>query len=448
MRHTLNSTILTAATLLLAGAPCLAQSDIVPARPQSRPIAVINAVVHTATTGTAGFENGVIENGHVLFDGGRITSVGPGMPTLPADCEIIDAKGRHLAPGFCAFPTAIGLVETLQVEVTDDRVEVGDLRPEVTPAVAINPDSDLITVSRAAGILLSVSVPDGGLISGNASALRLDGWTPEEITIDPSVGLVMTWPMVEPARSFASRRSPEEQKRRAMEELARIARFFDDMKAILAARAADPTVAHDQRAEAMRDVLSGKDPVFVQVGRTAQIESAVAWCTARGMRCVIVGGDGIERAIPLLQAHKVAVILNGIHRIPGNRHAPTDEAYTLPRKLAEAGIEFSIATGDEPAHTRNLPHHAATAAAFGLDREAALRAVTATPCRLAGIGNRYGTIETLRSATLILTEGHPLEITSSVTHAWIDGRAIDLDSHQSQMKAKYDEKIDRALEKK
>ena len=80
--------------------------------------------------------------------------------------------------------------------------------------------------------------------------------------------------------------------------------------------------------------------------------------------------------------------------------------------------------------------------------EPALRAVTATPCRLAGIGNRYGTIETLRSATLILTEGHPLEITSSVTHACIDGRAIDLDSHQSQMKAKYDEKIDRALEKK
>jgi len=289
-----------------------------------------------------------------------------------------------------------------------------------------------------------VSVPDGGLISGSASALRMDGWTPEELTIDPSIGLVMTWPMVEPARSFASRRSPEEQKRRAMEDLGRIARFFDEMKAILAARSADPAVAHDQRAEAMRDVLSGKDPVFVQVGSTAQIESCVAWFKSRGMRCVIVGGDGIERAIPLLQAEKVAVILNGIHRIPGNRHAPSDEAYTLPRKLAEAGIEFSIATGDEPAHTRNLPHHAATAAAFGLDREAALRAVTAAPCRLAGIGNRYGTIEPLRSATLILTEGHPLELTSAVTHAWIDGRSIDLDSHQSQMKAKYDEKLERS----
>ncbi len=223
----------------------------------------------------------------------------------------------------------------------------------------------------------------------------------------------------------------------------RIARFFDDMKAVLAARAADPTVDHDVRAEAMRDVLSGKDPVFVQVGSAAQIESAVAWFKARGMRCAIIGTEGIEMAIPFLAAQKVPVVINGVHKIPSNRHAPTDAAYSLAKKLADAGIDFSIATGDEPAHTRNLPHHAATAAAFGLDTEAALRAVTANPCRIAGIADRYGTIATLKSATIILTRGHPLELTSDVAYAWIDGKAIDLASHQSQMKAKYDEKLNR-----
>jgi imidazolonepropionase-like amidohydrolase len=132
-----------------------------------------------------------------------------------------------------------------------------------------------------------------------------------------------------------------------------------------------------------------------------------------------------------------------VHRLPGNRHAPTDEAYALPRKLAEAGILFSIATGDEPAHERNLPHHAATAAAFGLDREAALRAVTSNPCEIAGIGDRYGSLAPLKSATMILTRGHPLEITSDVAAAWIDGRTIDLSSHQTQMKRKYEEKLER-----
>lgn len=434
----MNITAISIASTLLCGACAFAQSDIVPAPAQSRPIAIIHAIVHTATSA-----NPVIEDGHVLFDGGRITSIGPGMPVLPVGCEVIDAAGKHVSPGFCAFPSGLGLVETLQVEATDDRSEVGDLRPEVTPAIAINPDSDLLTVARAAGVLISVSVPNGGLVSGSASAIRLDGWTPEDICIDSSVGMVMTWPMVEPARSFSSRRSPEEQKRRATEELASIGKFFDDMKSILSARAADATVAHDERAEAMRDVLSGKDPVFVQVGSAAQIESAVGWCKSRGMRCVIIGTEGIETAIAFLKAQSISVVINGVHKVPSNRHVATSASYELPNKLAEAGIEFSIATGDEPAHTRNLPHHAATAAAFGLDREAALRTVTATPCKIAGIADRYGTIELLKSATIIITNGHPLELTSDVTAAWIDGKLIDLSSHQSQMKAKYDEKLKR-----
>lgn len=436
--HTRIAAAIALHALALTATTVCAQSDIVPAKPQSRPVAIIHAVIHTATA-----ETPVIENGHVLFDGGRITSFGPGEPTLPANCEVIDAKGMHLSPGFCAFPTSLGLIETLQVEATDDRTEIGDLRPEVTPSVAVNPDSDLLTVARAAGVLISISVPDGGIVAGSASAIRLDGWTTEDLTIDPSVGLVMTWPMVEPARSLVSRRSPEDQKRRALEELARIAKFFDDMKAVLAARAADATVAHDERAEAMRDVLSGKDPVFVQVGSTAQIESAVAWFKSRGLRCTIVGTEGIEGAIPFLAAEKVPVVINGVHKVPANRHASTDASYVLPKKLADAGIEFSIATGDEPAHTRNLPHHAATAAAFGLDAEAALRAVTASPCRIAGIADRYGSIATLKSATLILTSGHPLELTSGVTHAWIDGKAIDLASHQSKMASKYEQKLER-----
>ena len=332
-------------------------------------------------------------------------------------------------------------METLSVESTDDRREFGELHPESTPSVAINPDSDLLTVARAAGILLAVTVPGSGLVAGSASAIRLDGWTPAELTVDPSVGLVLTWPMVEPTRSFASRRSPEDQKKRAKEDLEKIGRFFDEMAAINAARAADPTVAHDERAEAMRDVLSGKDPVFVEVGSASQIESAVTWMKARGLRTVIVGAEGVESAIPLLKAEGIPVIVRGVHRVPGQRHARTDAAYTLPKKLADADIFFSIATGDEPAHERNLPHHAATAAAFGLDPEAALRAVTANPCVIAGLATRYGTLAPLQSASIIVTRGHPLELTSDVAAAWIDGRSIDLTSHQSQMKSKYETKL-------
>lgn len=425
----------TLSAALIPVAPAFAQSDIVPAPKQSRPVAIVNATVHTATVDAP-----IIENGHVVFDGGRITSVGAGVPELPENCEIVDGRGMHLSPGFCAMSTQLGLVETLSVISTDDRSEFGDFRPEAVPAIAINPDSDLLTVARAAGILLAVATPTGGVVGGSASAIRLDGWTPAEMTVDPSVGVVVTWPIVEPARVVGSRRSPDEQRRRAKEDIERIGRFIDEMRAIIDARAADPSVDHDLRADAMRAVLTGADPIFIRVGSTSQIESSIAWAKSRGLRAVIVGAEGVEAAIPFLKAEGVPVVVASVHRLPGARHAATDAAYTLPKALADAGILFSIATDDEPGHERNLPHHAATAAAFGLDRHAALRAVTANPCIIAGIGERYGTIEPLKSATLILTRGHPLEITSGVAAAWIDGRSIELSSHQSQMKQKYEQK--------
>jgi threonine dehydrogenase-like Zn-dependent dehydrogenase len=78
-------------------------------------------------------------------------------------------------------------------------------------------------------------------------------------------------------------------------------------------------------------------------GYTHQYEGLQAlWEKYEGKGLVVVG---------------VPVVVNGVHKVPGSRHASTDACYALPKKLADAGIEFSIMTGDEPAHTRNLPHH-------------------------------------------------------------------------------------------
>jgi hypothetical protein len=99
-------------------------------------------------------------------------------------------------------------------------------------------------------------------VSGNASAIRLDGWTTEELTIDRAVGIVMTWPMVEPARSLSSRRSPEDQKRRAKEDIDKLGRFFDEMKAILAARDADATVAKSaEEMQLLRAIAARLDQI-------------------------------------------------------------------------------------------------------------------------------------------------------------------------------------------
>jgi imidazolonepropionase-like amidohydrolase len=88
--------------------------------------------------------------------------------------------------------------------------------------------------------------------------------------------------------------------------------------------------------------------------------------------------------------------------------------------------------------TRTLPYHAAMAAAFGLDRDEALRSVTLYPARILGVGDELGSIEVGKSASLILTDGDPLEIRTRIERAFIDGRPVDLKANrQDRLYEKY-----------
>jgi imidazolonepropionase-like amidohydrolase len=434
---------------LLAGT-LVTQSAQVPAPKQSQPIAILNATVHTvAREGPQ-----TIDRGYVLFTDGAITAVGAGdPPALPADVRTYDARGLHVSPGFMASMTQLGLVEILSVESTDDRAEFGSIHPEAVAATAINPDSDLLPVARAAGILLSMTAPTGGLISGRPSVLRLDGWTSEQLTVDREVGVVVNWPLTEPVFAWWTRKPADEQAKSIKKDLESIDRFFTDAAAYLNrvdAFAETPRdqrfeAPSDQRFEAMRWALkpapgARRDPVFITCGSASQIEAAVAWSLRRGVTPVIVGGRGVEASIPLLKRHDIGVILAGTYRLPGSSDASYDEPYALPAKLQAAGIRFAISTADEPAHERGLPHAAGIAAAFGLTPEQALTAITRSPAELYGIDGTYGSIANGKSATLIVTTGDPLEITSDVVLAFIDGRTIDLGSRQKRLHEKYTEK--------
>ena len=425
------------AALLVICGQAGAQSQQIPAPPQDAPVVIHSATIHTVSG------NPIEGNGYVVFDNGVITDVGQGRAPRVPNARVIDANGLHIYPGFIAADTTMGLTETGSVQVTVDTTELGEVTPEVRAAVAINPDSSLIPVARSNGILTGLVFPRGGLVAGRCSTIRLDGWTWEQMTIDAEAGLVVSWPRTEPFTGFSFRRprlSEEEQRKQIAERLERIEQLFDDARAYLRAREADPTQATDLRYEAMRSVLDGEKPVFVRASSVGQIESAIAWATRRKLRIVIVGGQEASKAIPLLLKHDVPVIIGGLHRLPQNRYDPYDSPFTLPAKLHRAGVRFAIASGTSPAHERNLNHNAATAVAYGLPKSEALRAVTLSAAQIIGLGQTHGSIEVGKAATLIITQGDPLQITTDTLVAFIDGRQIDLGNRQKSMHEKYREK--------
>jgi imidazolonepropionase-like amidohydrolase len=419
--------VLAAAT---AAAGASAQSREVPAPPQDHPIVVTGAVVHTVTGPT-------FAAGYVAFNDGRIIDVGEGEPPTLPWAEIVDARGLHVYPGLISCDTTLGLIETGSISATRDYSEAGDVTPEVRAAVAINPDSDLIPVTRANGILTAMVTPRGGLVAGRSSLIRLDGWTWEQMAIEADAGLVINWPRTEPnlRTSWWRETRPEKEQRKEIGE-----RLFDDAIAYHRSADADPQQASDMRYEALRDVIGGLKPVFVRASSRGQIESAVAWAARRNLNIVIVDGREAVEAAELLRAHDVGVIVTGLHRRPQHRDDPYDTPFTLPARLHEAGIRFAIASGTGSAHERRLNHNAATAAAYGLPPDEALNAVTIRAAEILGLGTSHGSLEVGKAATLIVTTGDPLEITTETLVAFIDGRRIDLGNRHKALYEKYLEK--------
>ncbi|MFZ9691740.1 MAG: amidohydrolase family protein [Phycisphaerales bacterium] len=421
------------------------QSPNVPAAEPTGPIAIVGATIHTASADPD--LPPVIARGWILVRDGVIVDLGGSeqpMPALdPADWTIVDASGMHVCPGFHAMDTQLGLVESMAVRATDDRRETGDVTPEIVPAVAINPDTDLIPVARAGGILLASVVPEGGLVPGWCSTIRLDGWTPEELAVESKAGLLIAWPMMDPVRAAWVRRGEDSQRNRTREQLESLEKLFDDAAAWRAAREADADMALDRRLAAVAETLDGAKPIFVTCGSTSQVEAAIAFAARRGLRLVIVGGPGTLEVADLLAERDIPVIVDGVHRLPRHRHDRPFEPFELAGKLHTKGVRVAIATAEEPAHERNLPHQAATAAAHGLPTETALAAITRVPAEIVGIADRYGSLGPGRSATLLVLDGPPLEITSAPVAAYIDGRPIDLSSRQSRQREKYLEKYRR-----
>lgn len=412
-------------------------SDQVPAPPQNHPIALIGGDIHTVS-------GDVISNGTILFDKGRIVGIGAQI-ALPDGTERIDVSGLHVYPGLIDANTTIGLTEISAVRATRDFAEVGQIKPNVRTEVGWNPDSEILPVTRANGITVAQSVPLGGLISGKSGLMMLDGWTWESMTLKAPDGLHIWWPRMRIIVSPFMRQKPKEQEKARDEAIAKIRKIFAEAKAYLKAKAAEknpsvPKHESDLRLEAMRPVLEKQIPVYVHADDILQIEAAVDWARETGVRMVLVGGYDAPRVSNLLKNNNIPVIIGGIYRLPMRRWEDYETPFTVPVRLFKAGVKFCIGSSGGPfnaAHERNLPYNAGAAAAYGLPKTEALRAVTLYPAQIMGVEDRIGSLEKGKDATLIVTTGDPLEISTQVKMEFIQGRKVDLSSRHTQLYEKY-----------
>ncbi len=429
------SAICLCAIVVLAAPPAGAH-DYIPGKPQSQPILLKGGDLYTVSSG-------VLHQTDIVFENGRITQIGKNL-TAPTGAEVIDVAGKRVYPGLIAPQTGLGLTEIGAVRATRDASETGSITPEVRTHIAYNPDSELLPTVRSNGITTALVVPGGSLIRGRSSLLNLDGWTKEDAAEKLDLGLSVSWPRASIITAWWMTQSAEEQKKNIKKNREQLLNAFEKAHNYYIAKQANTKIPEDLRWEAMTKVFSGEMPVMISANDYRQIDEALELAKMYDLKIVIVGGAESWKITERLKRANVPVILRRVQSMPMRQDDGYDEAFLLPKRLADAGVKFCFSNSNGGGSTwdcRNLPFQAGQAIGAGLPAETALRSLTLTTAEILGVADQIGSLEIGKKATIVVSEGDLLDaLTNRVVYEFIGGRRVDLNNRHKALYKKYRQK--------
>jgi imidazolonepropionase-like amidohydrolase len=404
----------------------------------------------------------------VVLRDGKIAEIGAKLTPVKG-ARIIEGKGLRVYPGMIDSGTELGLSEISAVRESVDTGELGEFMPQLRALSAVNPDSEHFGVVRVNGVTSVMTFPSSGsggggrfgggdrqYISGQAALIHTEGWTWEDMAIDRCAAVHLIFPtlggrggrgggglpdvvleIVPGAAGATGATGFTAAKRTYDQQVARITEFFDEARQYQKERAANaPGFKPVLKMEAMLPILEGKVPLAVSASRASVIHDAIAFADKQKIRIVILQPRDIAKAGPELKAKNIPVILGRVLALPEQEDDPYDGAFTQPAEAYKAGVKFAFGTFNNE-FVRNLPYQAATAVAFGLPYEEALKAVTINPAQIWGHGNEIGSVEKGKWADLMVTTGDPLENSTLVKYVFIKGKEVPLVNKQTRLYEKY-----------
>ncbi len=425
------SLLLLALGLVLCAAPAAAES-----------VLIQGATVHTMT--------GEPRQASVLIDGGTIREVGD--VSAKAD-RVVDATGMHVYPGLFNAYTTLGLVEISSISATVDNAELGGYNPHLSAATAVHPASEVIPVTRANGITHAVTVPSSsgdGVIPGQAVLMHLDGWTIEEMALEPNVAMVIRWPAIQTRTfdltTFSVKSAPfKEAQEKAEKKVSELRDWLDAARHYRQAEGSDRR-ERNLKLEHLVKVLDGEQLVIMEANAKRDIEAAALFAEEQGLRIVLAGGRDAYKVKEMLAEKDIPVILGLVAALPAEEDHRYDQPYRTMGELVAAGVKVALGTSvpsggrggpDGPHGARTLPYEVAMAVGYGLSREDAMRAMTVNPAEIFGVADEVGTLEPGKVANLIVTDGDPLEIQTQIKHVFIGGEETSLENRHDELYERY-----------
>jgi imidazolonepropionase-like amidohydrolase len=354
---------------------------------------------------------------------------------------IIDASNQHIYPGIIALNSNLGLVEVDAVRASVDDDEAGIYLPEIRSIIAYNAESKAVESMRPNGVLVAQIAPNGGVISGSSSVVQLDAWNWEDAVIKYDQGLHINWPS---PYTFGRWWLGEDRGLKANnnynKQVNDLKEFFDKSKANM-----NLDKSMNLKSRSMKAIFEGESTVYLYADDEKEIVDGVLFFKKFGInKIVIVGASEAKNQLDFIKENNIPVVVKQPYRFPQSVDSDPRETFMLAKKMIDKGILVSIDPSGAPqsrVSIRNLPFYAGSFSSYGIDKEVALSMITLNPAKMLGIDSEFGTLEIGKSATLFISKGDALDIISNnVTHAFISGRKISLETHQTRLWRRYSNK--------
>jgi len=395
-------------------------------------LAITGATVHTLS------DDGVIEQGTVLIEAGRILAVlGTGEDReleIPAGFSVVPAAGRIITPGLIESFSHLGLVEIGGEETTVDAlIEEYPSGAAFDVRHGLNPASVALAVNRRDGVTGAIVAPAAGNdpFAGWGVAIRLGG---EPLVMRTGIGLFATVGSGSAVFVGGSRSAV----------IQRMQRGLEMANAYNAGRyQPGPGDYSHQDLAALKRFRSSRTPLVVTVHRANEIQEVVALAEEFDRRLILVGGTEAWKVADLLAERQVPVVVDVLANLPisyDRLGARLDNAALLH----DAGVTVLL-TGGQTQNARLLRQMAGNAVAHGMPWQAALAAMTRWPAEAWQLPTGAGTITVGAPADLVIWSGDPLELTSWAEKVMIAGEWQDMASRQTRLFDRYRDLADPEL---
>ena len=390
--------------------------------------------------------HGVIPNGVLVIENGKIAAVGPAASTkVPAGAKVIDVTGMTVYPGLIDSESELGLVEISADPMTVDSSEPSDeIMPHMHVYDAFHAESELIPVARLNGVTNAIVAPASrDTLPGQDSFIQLWGKDSQEMLLIKDIAMPMNFTGQQrrgggpdaSGRVFpTTRMGMAAQLRQAFLDAQEYGRKLSDYQK----RKGEKGVTEpkrDLKLEALLPYLDGKKTVVLSSDEPSDLITAVNLANEFKLHFVL---DHVAHSGPILStvaALKVPVIVGSIWEQP-KEDERYDEVYRLPAELVKHGVKIAFASYNSH-HVRDLPNAAGFAVGYGLPWEEAMKAITINPAEIWGVADRLGSLDAGKDANVVVANGDPLDVRTDVKRVFIAGQEVPMRSRQTELRDEY-----------